>query len=200
MSNFFPLFFIPSGTQHIFPSSPFLGYHFLTHKKSVKTKRFLLTSGATYYICSKLFSRQLISASLHCTPFKLYYISHCFTVPFIKFPCLIQLHTRTVIPEQKLRALHGGSRNPYGEIFPLPDVLSLLDFSTGNVLGQRYLVDCFCTANLCEPREAVAVHQSRFLLPSPFQSTWPVLWAGWAAQDCSRHGGCLGLVSANFAS
>lgn len=118
MSNFFPLFFIPSGTQHIFPSSSSLGYHFLSpKKKSVKTKRFLLTSGATYYICSKLFSRQLISTSLHCTPFNPYYISHCFTVPFIKFPCLIQLHTRTVIPEQKLRALHGGSRNPYGGIF-----------------------------------------------------------------------------------
>lgn len=61
-------------------------------------------------------------------------------------------------------------------------------------------MDCFCTPNLCEPREAVAVHQSRSLPPSPFQSAWPVLWAGWAAQDCGRHGFLLGLVSANFAS
>jgi len=59
--------------------------------------------------------------------------------------------------------------------------------------------DCFYTANLREPREAVAVHPSRSVLPSAFQSAESVLLAGWAAQHCGRHGGQLGLVSANFA-
>lgn len=76
VSGFFLLFFIPSGTWHIFPSSPFLGCYFLTQQKSVKMKPFLLTSGATYYICSQLFPRQSISVSLHRTPFNIYLISH----------------------------------------------------------------------------------------------------------------------------
>lgn len=48
------------------------------------------------------------------------------------------------------------------ENFPLPGVLSLLDFSTGNVLCQGYVVTL-----PVQPREAVAAHQHGCLPLSP---------------------------------
>lgn len=106
---------------------PILSFRLLLpDKRSAKTKLFLLTSGATCYISSKLLSRQSISTPLHRILFTFSFISNhqwnLFSMPFPHVTHMIPTACGYVRPGQKLLFLY--------------KALSLCDFSLGNALCQ----------------------------------------------------------------
>lgn len=113
-------------------------------------------------------------------------------MPSPKFPCPIQLQTGTIISEQTLRALHGGSGNRE---------LSISRCFESACFQHR---ECFMSLVILSVQPACASQgkqcQSTTAGLSHSLLKHLVCLAGWVAQDWGQHGDCLALVSAHFVS